>query len=202
MSVRSTLGAVHLVLALLGGLAVVGNSIQKYVRSTRTPTAAMLFQTENEKLRTEITHYKEWKLVNPAPQRVDPALSASCSRPLPVVDGGPHEHKYISVYVNSIGADAMLHQRKPVFPEGSIIVKEKLNDLASKEPELLTVMRKREPGYNASSGDWEYLVLDGKAANITDRGQLASCNSCHTAYKSTDFITRAYLPRETRNELK
>lgn len=201
MSVRSTVGIVHLVLVGLSGLAMIGNSVQRYFRSTASPTVN-LAQVENEKVRAEIAHYKEWKLVNPTPQRVDPALSASCSRPFPLVDGGPHAHKYISVYVNSIGADAMLHQRQPVFPEGSIIVKEKLNDATSKEPELLTVMRKREPGYNAASGDWEYLVLDGTAANITDRGKLAGCNSCHTAYKSTDFITRAYLPRETRNGLK
>ncbi len=202
MSVRTTVGVVHLVLVGLGGLAMIGNSVQRYFRTTRTPTAAMLAQTDNEKVLAEIAPYKEWTLVNPTPQKMDPLPSISCARIPGRMAGSPHLHKYISVYVNTVGTDAMMHQRVPVFPEGSIIVKEKLSAPADMNPELLTVMRKREKGYNAASGDWEYLILDGKASSITDRGKIQSCNTCHTAYQRVDYVTRTYLAGETRRELK
>lgn len=201
MSVRSTFTTVHLVLVALGGFAMIGHSIERYVRATQTPTVSA-DQLENERVRAEISHYREWKLVNPTPQRMDPVISASCARVLRPDQGSPHFGKYISVYVNSVGADAMLTKREPVFPEGSIIVKEKLPNATSKEPELLTVMRKREKGFNPASGDWEYLILDGNAANITERGKIETCNACHTAYKSTDYITRAYLPNEVLKGLR
>ena len=55
-------------------------------------------------------------------------------------------------------------------------------------------MLKRERGYNPENGDWEYLVLDGAASKIVERGRMASCSSCHAAYSSTDFLTRHIFP--------
>jgi len=63
-------------------------------------------------------------------------------------------------------------------------------------------MIKREPGYNPESGDWEYLVLDGGASKIVERGKLTRCSGCHRPYKSSDFITRTYLPETVRSDLK
>lgn len=201
MSVRSTFGVVHLIVVAFAGLAAIGHSIERYVRSTHGPTAPII-QTEDEKLRAQIARYREWKLVNPTPQRMEPLAAAACARIPGRMPGSPHLHKFISVYVNSIGADAMLTMKVPVFPEGSIIVKEKLPDATSREPELLTVMRKREKGFNPVSGDWEYLTLDGNAANITQRGKMETCNACHTAYQRTDYITRTYLPSTVLEGLK
>jgi hypothetical protein len=83
------------------------------------------------------------------------------------------------VFVNQVGERAMLHQKKPAFPQGSLIVKEKLPDPHSGAPELLTVMRKRERGYNPAGGDWEYLVLDGAGRQVQAQGKLQNCQSCH-----------------------
>lgn len=114
---------------------------------------------------------------------------------------GPNS-KFVTVYVNEIGQRAMLHQRKPTFPQGSTIVKEKLAQPHSNTPELLTVMHKRERGYNPGGGDWEYLVLDGAGARVQAQGKLQNCQSCHTQWKGTDFVSRAYLSADIRRDLR
>jgi hypothetical protein len=92
--------------------------------------------------------------------------------------------------------------RSPIFPEGSVIVKEKLSNSDSSSPELLTVMRKREPGYNTGNGDWEYMVLDGSAKSVKARGKLENCQSCHLMNQPSDYVSRNYLPDKVRDRLK
>jgi hypothetical protein len=111
-------------------------------------------------------------------------------------------NKWVTVFVNKIGERAMLHQKKPAFPQGTLIVKEKLPDPQSSSPELLTVMLKRESGYNPAGGNWEYLVLDGAGKQIQARGKLENCQSCHAQWKGTDYVSRAYLDTATTRSLK
>jgi hypothetical protein len=151
---------------------------------------------------SSLSKYRTWTLVNPVPVVMEPVVAARCA---PVVIGGhsnPHRDKYVSVYVNDLGRQAMLAERFPEFPPGAMIVKEKLASPSGRAPELLTAMVKREEGYNPGSGDWEYLALDGTAASITQRGKLESCRSCHQAYADTDYVTRQYLPDVIRRGLK
>lgn len=149
-----------------------------------------------------LAKYRQWTLVNPTPELMEPLPAISCSRIMGRDETSPHIHKYISVFVNSVGREAMMTKRRPKFPVGSMIVKEKLGSPDSKNPEVLTAMIKRKPGYNAESGDWEYLVLDGAASTIDERGKLTRCMGCHQFYKHNDFITRTYLPEEVSRELK
>ena len=152
---------------------------------------------------TQLANYRQWILVKPEPVIMDPRAAAACGRAFgPNANPNPHSTRFISVYVNQPGHESMMTRREPVFPQGSIIVKEKLNDPHAKNPELLTVMLKREPGYNIESGDWEYLVLDGSASTIRARGRLEKCNACHVASKASDFVDRSYLPSEVRQKLK
>lgn len=149
-----------------------------------------------------LAKYRQWTLVNPKPQLMAPASAAACAI-LPWRDeASPHLNKYVSVFVNPVGREAMMTKVSPKFPAGTMIVKEKHGSVDSTKPEVLTAMIKREPGYNAESGDWEYLVLDGPAAMIIERGKLPRCMSCHSWFKGTDFVTRTYLPREVREGLK
>jgi hypothetical protein len=144
--------------------------------------------------------YKKWTLVNPTPELMDPVSAIACDyvRAHP----SPHAAKWVSVYVNDVGREAMMARKKPTFPVGSAIIKEKLNSKTSTTPELLTVMVKHEPGYDPNKGDWEYLVLNGSATEISKSGILDECQSCHTLYKHTDYITRTYLPKEVAQALK
>ncbi len=147
---------------------------------------------QSKALLKEIGKYRKWKLVNPTPVVMNPAAAAACAVAFPI---NPHESAWASVYVNAKGAAAMMTESHPAFPEGSMIVKEKLYTSVGKDPVVLTVMIKREKGYNPESRDWEYLVLDGPATKIVERGKLSNCNECHEKYEDTDFVTMHYLNR-------
>ena len=156
---------------------------------------------------TLIAGYKDWAKVNPQPVLMETRTAILCTAPTLTrgqdVNGqtNPHHRKYITVYVNEAGRKAMTEQSKPQFPEGSVIVKEKLSSPSSKTPELLTVMIKRENGFNPENGDWEFMVVDGGATKI-EQGKLESCQTCHQAMPKTDFIFRSYLPNDIANKLK
>jgi cytochrome P460 len=152
----------------------------------------------------KLSKYRGWTLVNPTPVQMDQRTAAMCAAAVPQISTtqNPHFDKYISVYVNEQGREPMMMKRVPSFPVGSMIVKEKLSDKSSKEPELLTAMIKRSAGFYPEGGDWEYLVLDGSASKIVERGKLDQCKACHLLYKHADFVTRLYLPDAVANELK
>ena len=150
----------------------------------------------------KLAKYRQWTLVNPTPQLMEPKVSTDCAMIRAREQKNPHLDKYISVFVNSVGRDEMMTKRHPKFPVGSMIVKEKLGSPDSTKPEMLTAMIKREAGYDREEGDWEYLVLDGAASKIVERGKLKRCSVCHRPYKFSDFVTRTYLPETVRNELK
>ncbi|HWT01880.1 MAG TPA: cytochrome P460 family protein [Pyrinomonadaceae bacterium] len=156
----------------------------------------------------EIKGYKNWTKVNAAPQLMPGRIAAACAIWLGaggvVIDGegNPHRHKYFTVYVNDTGGAAMLNQKSPKFPEGSVIVKEKLTAKDSQTPELLTVMIKRHEGFNPESGDWEYMVVDGTGTKIEGRGKLENCQGCHLSNQKTDYIFRTYLSDEAERVLK
>ena len=156
----------------------------------------------------EIADYRNWTKVNDQPQLMQLQTAQLCAALLPPdlknVNGpnNPHREKYISVYVNAKGREAMFEKLKPTFPEGSVIVKEKLPNKSSDTPELLTVMIKRSKGFNTVTGDWEYMVVDGGGTKVEKRGRLENCQSCHLATPGTDYIFRTYLSIDVRSKLK
>ena len=152
--------------------------------------------TVQDKDLTDLAKYRQWTLVNPTPQLMEPLSAISCTMIPGRNEPSPHLHKYISVFVNPVGREQMMSTRQPKFPVGSMIVKEKLGSPDSATPEVLTVMIKRKAGYNPENGDWEYLVLDGAASKIVERGKLTRCSSCHSSYGHSDFVTRTYLPKQ------
>ena len=143
--------------------------------------------------------YKGWTRVNPEPELLHAPSASLCGI---AMSPDPHLDKYITVYVNENGKNAMMKEKHPRFPQGSVIVKEKLPSKESTSPELLTVMVKREDGYNPESGDWEYMITNGTGKEVHDRGRLEKCQSCHMMAKDNDFVSRTYLPRELRKKLK
>ena len=153
----------------------------------------------------EIQGYKTWTRVNPQPVNMDAAVAQLCAAPSgpKAADRNPHLHKFITVYVNQTGRSAMFEESgAPNFPQGSIIVKEKLAQRDSTSPELLTVMIKREKGFNPQNGDWEFMVTDGAGREVQARGKLESCQACHVSMSANDFIYRTYLPASTRSSLR
>lgn len=153
-----------------------------------------------------IAGYKGWTQVNPEPQIVPSRIAMQCAAPTALQqsmeDQNPHRDKFVRVYVNEIGKVAMMEQKRPRFPQGSVIVKEKLATKESSSPELLTVMRKRESGYDPEKGDWEYFVFDGTGQVVEASGKLEKCQACHLREQETDYVSRSYLPREIWQKLK
>ncbi len=185
---------------VFGALLSLGLAGSKYRQTITQPPAPEI--VDGDPLVDSFSDYKKWTLVNPEPVLMELAAATDCLLVPGRTEDSPHLHKYISVYVNPTGRAAMMTQKSPRFPPGSMILKEKLGSKYSQTPELLTAMFKHEPGYNQDSGDWEYLVLNGTASKIEGHGKLANCQGCHVAYKHSDFVTRTYLPREVVQRLK
>lgn len=202
MKRRTGYAAASLVLFAIAGVAV------GIAFSGTTPTQIIEKRAEESKPPqiNEIHGYKSWTLVNPQPVFISPKVSTLCAVKFPVnpsdeVDN-PHLRKLISVYVNDLGRRAMMNERSPKFPVGSVIVKEKLPPEKKDEPELLTVMVKRERGFNPDGGDWEYMVVNGTGTKMEARGKLENCQACHVPMKGTDFIYRSYMTIEARGKLR
>lgn len=103
-----------------------------------------------------------------------------------------HAHFWIHVFINPEAAE-IIKSGKGVYPEGTIILKQKFLDAGAKQTEFYTGMRKREKYYNPDYGDWEFFTLDSTATKVTARGKIDSCMDCHANWKETDFVSRKYL---------
>ena len=167
----------------------------------RTPQSSSTSQSGGiDSIKAELSRYKSWTLVNPHPFLMDAAAAAACAAPA-LTAGSPHSSKFVSVYVNDAGRAAMLSQKHPRFPQGSIIVKEKLSG-ESGGVELATVMIKHGAGYDPNNGDWEYLVMNAAGSKIEKPSRVETCLACHLVNKATDYVSRAYLPSDLREKLR
>lgn len=198
-------------------LLVIGSVAAVFNFSGGTPkaqtTQALTLETKPEQV-SEIRGYRTWTKVNPQPVPVSSVFVGALCR-MPTADNqmhdsqkneNPHAEKLITVYVNELGRQAMMTELKPKFPVGSVIVKEKVSRMVRRtntdEPDLLTVMIKRERGFNPVVGDWEFMAVNGAGTEIGARGKLESCQACHVLVKDNDFISRIYLPEEWRSKLR
>ena len=154
----------------------------------------------------ELVGYKQWTRVNQEPAIIPSRLAIQCSLPtreqLAQEDGNPHRDKFVVVYVNEVGKKAMLLEKFPRFPLGTVIVKEKLASRNSTTPELLTAMIKRKKGFNSGNGDWEYLVSNATGTVVQARGRLEACLGCHRNEQRTDFVYRNYLSATAKTKLQ
>ena len=181
-------------------------AITRFSSSQGTAVKSIASETAQPSGSEVVEGYKQWTRVNPVPAVFHSQIAIQCVAPTAkqseMETGNPHRDKFITVYVNDIGRHAMMEEKVPRFPQGSVIVKEKLPSRDSSEPELLTVMTKREPGYNRQNGDWEYIALDGSGKSVQARGRLESCQACHMMVQATDYVSRNYLPYQVREKLK
>jgi hypothetical protein len=117
---------------------------------------------------------------------------STAERPAPEPKNqGTHEgggNSFGIVYANNLARQLMKAGTPLQFPRGSIIVREKLLKADDSQPELLTVMIKRERGFNRAANDWEFLLVDGAASKIFERQKKGSCLDCHVSQKQRDFV--------------
>src|SRR6185503_1607522 len=102
LSIKSVLWILVLIVAAFSA----SYGLQKYAVSTKPDKAS----TPND-----ISQYKSWTLVNPTPVKMEFAVAQLCAAMGP---HNPHRNKFISVYVNEIGKQAMTTQLTPTFPQG------------------------------------------------------------------------------------
>lgn len=115
-----------------------------------------------------------------------------------VDQASPHRPYFLKVYVNSAGLRQFSNEKLRAMPVGSLIVKEKLKSPDAKQPTLLTIMRKREPGYDVEHGDWEYAVAEGSGLRIVEQGRIQRCIGCHSDQAKSDFLYRSYMRFQNR----
>lgn len=187
-------------------LLIVGLFVSIVVSSSKPSSSEVVMRSDEGVANKIIAGYKQWTQVNAEPHAVVSRLAILCGRPtaaqISIEEQNPHLDKFVVVFVNGIGKAAMMEQKLPNFPEGSVIVKEKLPTKDSMSPELLTVMRKREPGYDPDKGNWEYMVFDGAGQTLQASGKLENCQGCHIQHRATDYISRIYLPANVVEKLR
>ena len=187
------------IVGLLSVLIIVGTLILVAALTNKPAQSAPLddFRFEASALKDG----KVWTQVNAEPYYISSFVDDLCRAPGPMDydkerKKNPHASSFITVYVNEVGRAAMFAKESPRFPQGSVIVKEKIGitDRRSEGRTLLlyTLMRKREPGYNPTVGDWEFMVV---AANgkLEASGKLENCQQCHTSKNDSDFVFRPYV---------
>ena len=187
-------------------LFIVGLFVSIAVSSSKPSSSEVVMRSDEGVVNKIIAGYKQWTRVNAEPHAVGSRLAVLCGRPtaaqISLEEQNPHLDKFVVVFVNGIGKLAMMEQKTPIFPEGSVIVKEKLTTKDSASPELLTVMRKREAGYDPDKGNWEYMVFDGAGQTLQASGKLENCQGCHIQHRATDYISRIYLPANVLEKLR
>ena len=146
-----------------------------------------------------------WAQVNAEPYRLSVSVDMLCRAPTaedyePERKKNPHAASFITVYVNNIGREAMFAKEIQRFPEGSVIVKQKIsNHFEGSKPLLYTVMRKRDRGYNPGVGDWEFSVVGPNGKELQATGKLEKCQGCHQGKRDSDHVFRPYLKTTTAN---
>jgi len=99
---------------------------------------------------------------------------------------------FARIYANDTALPE-ISKDKPIFPAGSMIVREKLLKAEDTTPELVTVMLKREKGFSRKTSDWEYFVIDGAVSDVKLSEKVGSCSKCHAQAAETDMVFKTYL---------
>ena len=103
--------------------------------------------------------------------------------------GSAHEgaRGFREVFINDVGKNA---GSGGSYSQGTLIVKESYKKASSGgKGDLtgLTIMVKREAGYDPENGDWEYLNATS-ALKIRAQGKLGGCINCHAAAFDSDYV--------------
>jgi hypothetical protein len=115
-------------------------------------------------------------------------------KPKPKKPTKPGEVSFGVVYANDL-AKTEIEKKKPEFPVGSIIIREKNLQPDSVTPEIVIAMVKRQKSFSKKTGDWEFFVFDGKDLRLKTRETAGNCAECHSKAKKTDWVFKDYLKK-------
>lgn len=154
-------------------------------------TAVVGAPVSDEQLEAFAAHRSDLVRMTHQPQLLMPELSISCVAPVIGHSSASGVPEYYHLYVSEPGV-VVMKTGQGTYPEGTVVLKEKFPDASANTTKLFTGMIKRQKGFNPEGGDWEYFVLSGDAKTVQARGTISSCVACHSIYRSTDFVSRAY----------
>jgi hypothetical protein len=153
------------------------------------------FAAEKPNAAATATRGQQFVWVTGRPVRIEAADQVLCRAPNAPVS--PHGDHWIAVFVTEEGA-ATMRRGTGVYPQGTIILKQKFADAEGTKTDLFTGMLKREKDYHPDVGDWEFFVLNSNRTRVTALGRIESCIDCHVGFKDHDFVSRDYLARNRR----
>lgn len=137
--------------------------------------------------------YKAWQRRTPEPQSIASEIFTLCRSPLAAEqDFLDSEHGDIQLalldWLND-GAVRGFNNPTDPFPVGAAIVKEKLKLNASGDEELsaLGIMIKRERGFDAAHGDWQFGYWEPASGLLSEPAAIDSCVDCH-ANSPSDYV--------------
>lgn len=140
---------------------------------------------------TILREYHSWAPLFQEPRNVSFFLMALCRTQTAdeaSYQASQHAQYLVQLYVNPTGAAAMQQQGTRVFPDGSVIVKEKWSHddrfakiAGATEPAGLGIMFKQ-------NNDWQYAYVDEKGSITRDQKQLDNCRACHQANQARDSV--------------
>jgi hypothetical protein len=140
--------------------------------------------------------YKGWPAVTEKPVRIAPHIFWMCyigPDLLKEMDRrGPHFQPVVKVVANKEAHAAIKEKKTAAMPVGSVIVKEKFWDEKQAKPTAYAAMIKREAGYDAENGDWEYVYVTLGDEKKAERGKMKSCADCHANARGTDRLFLQY----------
>src|SRR5688572_5900359 len=122
-------------IGLLALATIVGIGLLSGYLGPRSAGSVMQPFLDSQDSLKAIANYRSWTKANPSPQLMHQKTANLCG--IWIAPSGtnvhgetnPHHRKYITVYVNELGRKAMMEQLNPKFPQGSVIVKEKLSEV-------------------------------------------------------------------------
>jgi len=142
--------------------------------------------------------YKGLQLMTPEPVFVNPELAMLCvgaSREMvddARIEKGPHANCSVEIYMNQLASNAFSQNK--VYPVGAVVVKKKeilgyrTKDKSDWDGTGNGVggMIKRNLGFDADNGDWEYFYFE--TSDNIESGRMMSCVKCHSNAADTDYV--------------
>lgn len=148
-------------------------------------------QDNSDALEKVARDYATWPRMFDAPRNVSMQLMLLCrtmNDDEQAYIESEHAQYFVQVFVNPLGEKMMRVQDTLIFPEGTIIVKEKwkrddsfAQDATATKPAGLGIMLKEK-------SSWQYAYVD-ETGNITrDQKQLEHCAACHNSQSERDSV--------------
>lgn len=178
--------------------ALAGCTIARRESSQQTATIACGDGQDCDAL-TIVQGYTAWSKMFAEPRNISAQLMLMCrlatEAELKYLDS-EHSKYFVQVYVNTPDALAAMKQAGTrVFPQGTVIVKEKWAqglqqhlDASKRMPAGLGIMVKQRKGFDTPGGDWKYLYVDDSGKITSDQQQLQNCRACHMTHPEHDAV--------------